>query len=387
MQTQLMQPGKASVPWLERFVPGGNAPERTPIQALPFTIGRIDTVDLQINSTRVSREHAVILLEGGAYRIRDLGSTNGTFVNGQRIEEVVLDDGDMVVIADCEFTFVSGAKSARANATQVMSGAGAPKVDFREQIAAVRRIQESLLHCGATPKLEPILNLETGMLFGYRSLALGQGERTLEHDPNAIAPSTSNTSAWRALQLRRLLASEAFLKLEQDALLLLELRPDEVARGFAAEAHLLRLRHLVGDTRLVVGLAANSVTDTPEIGEFCARLTHVGFRLAYLDFLGSKAQVSQLADPVPDFLVLASNFARELQGGNRQARQLSGVLEACQEIGTRPIVTGISTKEDEEACYKLGFQYVITPRLGRKPSTSSVAKLLKSNDPRVESFA
>jgi EAL domain-containing protein (putative c-di-GMP-specific phosphodiesterase class I) len=385
-----MQPSDASVPWLERFVPGGHAPERTPIQSLPFSIGRIDTADLQINSTRVSREHAVIILEGGTHRIRDLGSTNGTFVNGQRIEEVVLNDGDMVVIADCEFSFVSGAKAARSNATQVMNGDAAPRVDRREQIAAVRRLQESLLHCAVTPRLEPILNLETGTLFGYRSLAGGGSERAVESDPNAVVPSAANTSAWRTLQLRRLLASEAFLKLEQDALLLLELRPDEVTRGFGTEAHLLRLRHLVGDTRLVVGIAANSVTDAPEVGELCARLTHVGFRLAYLDFLGSKAQVLQIADPVPDFLVLAPNFARELQagkGGNRQVRQLPAVLEACQEIGSRPIVTGISTKEEEDACYKLGFQYVITPRFGRKPSTSSVAKLLKSNDPRVESFA
>src|SRR5690606_25747679 len=140
---------------------------------------------------------------------------NGTFVNGDRIEEVRLDDGDMVVIADSEFTFVSGVKAGRGNATQVMNGGSAPKIDVREQIAAVRRTQESLLHCGVPPRLEPILNLETGTLFGYRTLATSWGEKPTENDPNAVLPSATSTSTWRGLQLRRLLASEAFLKLEQ----------------------------------------------------------------------------------------------------------------------------------------------------------------------------
>ena len=43
----------------------------------------------------------------GEYWMRDLKSTNGTFVNGQRIEETELQDGDLVAVANFELTFSS----------------------------------------------------------------------------------------------------------------------------------------------------------------------------------------------------------------------------------------------------------------------------------------
>ena len=46
-----------------------------------------------------------IVREGGVLRVRDLHSTNGTFVNGQKIDEHRLADGDLVVIADVHFSF------------------------------------------------------------------------------------------------------------------------------------------------------------------------------------------------------------------------------------------------------------------------------------------
>src|SRR5262245_42496842 len=104
MRTQVMQEFAVGTPWLEQDV-GGEAGEKTLLQSFPFTIGRSDTADLQINSNQVSREHAVITRHGKRYRVRDLGSTNGTFLNGEQIEEATLSDGDLLVIAQVEFTF------------------------------------------------------------------------------------------------------------------------------------------------------------------------------------------------------------------------------------------------------------------------------------------
>jgi predicted component of type VI protein secretion system len=50
-----------------------------------LTIGRDTTNDIVINDAEVSRKHARILLQGGGFVLEDLGSTNGTFVDGQRL--------------------------------------------------------------------------------------------------------------------------------------------------------------------------------------------------------------------------------------------------------------------------------------------------------------
>jgi hypothetical protein len=71
-----------------------------------YIIGRSSKCDLVINSVKVSREHAIITRERGEFFIEDLGSANGTWYKGERIEKMKLKDGDEVFICDEKFKFV-----------------------------------------------------------------------------------------------------------------------------------------------------------------------------------------------------------------------------------------------------------------------------------------
>ena len=69
----------------------------------PFILGRVQGCDLVIRDERASRRHAELRLEpGGALRVVDLGSANGTFVDGRRISESVLAGGEELRIGDVE---------------------------------------------------------------------------------------------------------------------------------------------------------------------------------------------------------------------------------------------------------------------------------------------
>ena len=68
-------------------------------------LGRAEDNDLVLPDIGVSRRHARISVEDGSIRFDDLGSGNGTFFNGQRIESQVLVDGDEVVIEPFTLTF------------------------------------------------------------------------------------------------------------------------------------------------------------------------------------------------------------------------------------------------------------------------------------------
>ena len=75
-----------------------------PIKSASFVIGRSDECHLRPNSELVSRTHCQFTVEGETVRLRDLGSSNGTIVNGERItEEVLINDGDMVQVGPLGF--------------------------------------------------------------------------------------------------------------------------------------------------------------------------------------------------------------------------------------------------------------------------------------------
>ena len=71
-------------------------------------IGRVESCQVVIESTKVSREHAEVVRRGGIFTLRDLGSRNGTWYKDERVEEMILQDGEMFRIGDAQVVYKSG---------------------------------------------------------------------------------------------------------------------------------------------------------------------------------------------------------------------------------------------------------------------------------------
>jgi pSer/pThr/pTyr-binding forkhead associated (FHA) protein/uncharacterized protein involved in exopolysaccharide biosynthesis len=87
---------------------GANVGHRYPINDTEIVIGRSDRCTVKIDDDRVSSRHAELVRRGGRYRIYDLGSSNGTLVNAQRVDEIDLRDGDLIQIGYTVFKYVAG---------------------------------------------------------------------------------------------------------------------------------------------------------------------------------------------------------------------------------------------------------------------------------------
>jgi pSer/pThr/pTyr-binding forkhead associated (FHA) protein len=62
------------------------------------SVGRVPGNDIQLDDVTVSRQHAVLVRQGSAWLVRDLGSLNGTYVNTVRVDEAVVQHGDEVQV-------------------------------------------------------------------------------------------------------------------------------------------------------------------------------------------------------------------------------------------------------------------------------------------------
>ncbi|HHL22015.1 MAG TPA: FHA domain-containing protein, partial [Aliiroseovarius sp.] len=85
-----------------------------------LTIGRAEDNDLELLDPKVSRHHARIKLEGGTFILSDLGSANGTRVNGVRITEShILRHGERIGIGDAELLYQEPGKSVQDTVTSL----------------------------------------------------------------------------------------------------------------------------------------------------------------------------------------------------------------------------------------------------------------------------
>jgi pSer/pThr/pTyr-binding forkhead associated (FHA) protein len=71
-------------------------------------IGRDELCDIRLDSVQVSRHHALVVNSSMGVKLVDLGSTNGTIVNGHTIRKHTLQDNDKITVGDCSIEFVAG---------------------------------------------------------------------------------------------------------------------------------------------------------------------------------------------------------------------------------------------------------------------------------------
>jgi two-component system, cell cycle response regulator len=93
---------------------GNDLGRKHSLESASVTLGRSNKCDIQIDQESVSRAHSKITNAGRSVKIRDLGSTNGTYVNDELVEERTLVDGDFIKIGRTIFKFLSGGNIERA---------------------------------------------------------------------------------------------------------------------------------------------------------------------------------------------------------------------------------------------------------------------------------
>src|SRR5579862_6628792 len=97
------QPGAAA----QATAPSLEVRTRAGQRSLPpgpaYLIGRDPEADIVVPDACVSWQHAVLRLDGGRWALADNGSSNGTFVNEQRITSATLADGDTIGFGDTTF--------------------------------------------------------------------------------------------------------------------------------------------------------------------------------------------------------------------------------------------------------------------------------------------
>jgi EAL domain-containing protein (putative c-di-GMP-specific phosphodiesterase class I) len=359
--------GPAGLWVLESQVAEDGARLRTPIQPLPFRIGRSNGLQLVLQSACVSKAHAEIYTDGLALRVRDLGSRNGTFVNREPVAEAPLHDGDVLHVGDFELRVTRDTpQEDQEDAAEHTLLRTAPL--SRHFISGAARIRELLDEGAATVLLQPVVTLPSARVAAYE--ALGRGTMAgLPESPVELFDLAAALGPAAQAELSRLFrrrAVELVRHRPEPPLLFLNTHPAELEAPEGLIRSLEELRAFAPALDLVLEIHESALAQPDFIGWLRGRLLEMNVGLAYDDFGAGQARLLELAEAPPDYLKFDRRFVAGLDHApTSRQRLVASLVAASRELLVKTIAEGVETAEEAAACMRAGFSHAQGYHFGR----------------------
>ena len=320
------------------------------LKPLPFRVGRRPSPTLALLSDSVSMEHAEFYLDGAALRLRDLGSTNGTFVNRNRIEDASIADGDVVHFADMQFQVVSGTVPARTR-TAVIEGLPSP-----QPLLSETRLLEELLAGGAVGMaFQPIVELPGGRVVSHEALGRGRHPGLPESPAELFRTAGAVRREAELSRLFRRTIAPALARRPDLADVCVNTHPAELTQPGLLDS-LQDLRRAAPHVAFTVEIHEGSIVNVPSIVELKAALRDIGMKIAYDDFGAGQARLLELGEAPPDLLKFDIRFVRGVNDAPPSKRRLlKSLVTIVRDLGAEPVAEGVETAEEAATCVDLGF--------------------------------
>ena len=314
-----------------------------------FTIGRKADSSLCIPDGSVSKHHAEIWPAAGAIILKDLGSTNGTFLNGSRIEgdeEVELKEGDLVQSASMVFRICNGSFK-----TEVQTVAQ----DNCDHALAMMQFDRLINDGGLVPHFQPIVLMEDQSRIGYE--VLGRSRLFGLQSPIEMFTAASQLSLEAQLsELFRDCGVEIGGAFGKETNLFVNTHPKELGHEqFYQSLHDLRAQY---DQKITLEIHERAATDPAMMKRLSAVLKDLDIMLAFDDFGVGEARLVELGEFRPDFLKFDMGLTRGIDKATAKRQEVVALLaKLVRDLGIKTLAEGIENQESHDILVEMGFVF------------------------------
>ena len=321
----------------------------TVLHPSPFTVGRKPGQLLQINSRTVSNEHATLCVQDDGLLLTDNISTNGTFINGKRLNgSVLLAGGEYIQFADVAFRLRCD-EQATATHTECH--------DVCDQALALVQFDRLMENRSVTPHFQPIVLSKTSKIVGYEVLARSR----LLGLENATVMFSAATRLNMEVDLSAMLRWEAInqnVDLPEEYELYLNTHPRELEQDGLIES-MDKLRRLAPTRKLVLEIHESAITSPAQMREFRSKLQEFDIRLAYDDFGAGQNRLVELSQAPPDILKFDMTMIRDLDNSSpERIRLVTSLVSMVHDLGVTSLAEGVETQGEAEICKEIGFELI-----------------------------
>jgi EAL domain-containing protein (putative c-di-GMP-specific phosphodiesterase class I) len=319
-----------------------------PTSGVELIVGRSPDAGLRIQKPTVSKQHAVLAIRGQRLFVRDLTSTNGTYVNGILLAgEAELECGDLLQFA--EEVYQVGWDEGRPP-PQTMS---TPALDAA--LAAIH-FNKLIDQCAVMPFFQPIYDIALNRVISYE--VLGRSSIAGLHSPAEMFQTASRFSM--EAELSRLFRREgmrAARQLPVRTTIYLNTHPVELVDVGALNASMHWLREQHPDAWITLEIHEAAVANPGALREVRQFLQELNIGLAFDDFGAGQARLEDLVEASPDVLKFDLSLVREIHlAPPRKQKMLEQLVRLALDLGVTPLAEGVETLQDHEVCRQLGFR-------------------------------
>ena len=341
----------ASLTGLEWYLCGavtaGERIRETVISKSRFRAGRRSTCDMRLTWPTVSGLHAEFITTANSLFLRDLGSTNGTRVNGRRITtDAVLSEDDVIQLGGAEFRVCCHGED---------DAGGTVKWDAHGLPSRLIGFEKLINGTGLIPHYQPIVNLSDASTVGFEVLARSQVPEF--PTPREMFESAEQLDREQDLsEACRTAGVKNGQGMPVNQTLFLNTHPAEL-QGEGLIRSLETLRATAPDQSLSLEIHEAAVTDLYAMAELRKRLNDLNIDLAYDDFGAGQARMLDLVEVPPDVLNFDISLVRDINNASpKRHKMVQTMVAMVRDFGIVPLAEGVETSSEAETCLDLGFE-------------------------------
>ncbi len=355
---------------------GGGSAKNVVIKP-PFRIGRCDGQDLVLPNRSVSGYHAEIVEENGELWLRDLNSTNGTFVNGVRItSKTRLVPGDTVQFAAALF---------QVSCDHDPSSSVAPRAGVNDD--ALAKMQDTqfdrLFKGGVVPFFQPIVRIDEDArtIVGFEVLGRSRlfGLRTPAQMFAAASRMEMEAELSRALRNQGIeVASNG---LAEHLSLFVNTHPAELQCDGLVES-LQDIRRSFPNRPITLEIHESALNDTGELGTVQSELKALNINLAFYDFGAGQTRLVELSEITPDVLKFDDALVKQIDKATAKRQKfVASLVKMVKDLGITPLAEFVESVGEHQTLRQLGFELGQGFLYGRPGSLPDFAESSQSNVP------
>lgn len=341
---------------LEAFLDGEPVVRRFTLRAFPARIGRSSELEVPLPAAQISSCHAELYLDANRLWLRDLGSTNGTFVNRARVTDPVeIDSGDVIRVANTELLVGNELlDSGWLGETRRMP----PSVSLLATgvLSRAQALQSLILNDEVAVALQPIVSLSSHGLPGFELLGRG-ASRELPTLPGPLFAIAGEAGLAAALsRCFRVAGLDAAATLPRLPNIYINVHPAELDEGVLIR-DLALFRERSPSLPLVVEVHESTVADPQAMRRLKVALAELDVGLAYDDFGAGQARLLELAECPPDCLKFDMSLIRDIDTApESRQRMVETLVRIARDMGVPCLAEGIEHAGEFDACRALGFE-------------------------------